>query len=72
MRIEHGAVSVTISDADRWDEIMLRTFDTVMAAFVPPRVVHTDRQYERAVREIGPLDASNPRELARLLDARRL
>lgn len=67
--VELGSVSVSISEPDRWHEILLQVFDTVTAAFVPPRVIQPDRQYERAVAEIGSLDVSNPRELARLLDA---
>jgi hypothetical protein len=69
VRIELGSVSVSLDDAARWHEILLDVFDTITAAFVPPRVVQPDRQYERAVAEIGSLDVSSPRDLARLLDA---
>ncbi len=44
-------------------------FDTITSVFVPPHVIQPDRQHERAVAEIGGLDVSNPRDLARLLDA---
>lgn len=69
VRIELGTVTIALGDADRWHEILLEVFDTVTDAFVPPRVIQPDRQHERAVAEIGALDVSNPRDLARLLDA---
>jgi hypothetical protein len=69
VRIELGSVSVTIADPERWHDILLEVFDTITTAFVPPRVIQPDRQHERAVAEIGSLDVSNPRDLARVLDA---
>jgi len=69
VRIDLGTVAVAIADPDRWQDILLEVFDTVTAAFVPPRVIQPDRQHERAVAEIGSLDVANPRDLARLLDA---
>ena len=69
IRLELGSLSVTLNDPDRWQDILLEVFDTITTAFVPPRAVQPDRQYERAVAEIGSLDASSPRDLARLLDA---
>jgi hypothetical protein len=69
VRIDRGMVSVTVRDASCWIDILLRVFDTVTAAFVPPREIPLDRQYERAITEIGGLDEQNPRELARILDA---
>jgi hypothetical protein len=69
VRIERGMVSVMIGDAERWHEILLQLFDTVTEAFVPPRANPPDRQYERAIKEIGSYDVDNPRELARILDA---
>jgi hypothetical protein len=69
VRVDTGAVAITIANPERWHEILLQVFDTVTSAFVPPRVIQPDRQHERAVAEIGSLDVSNPRDLARLLDA---
>jgi HEAT repeats len=69
VRIELGSVAVTLADADRWQDLLLSVFDTITAAFVPPRVIPPDRQHERAVAEIGSLDVSSPRDLARVLDA---
>jgi hypothetical protein len=69
VRINLGTVSVTLADPERWHDVLLEVFDTITAAFVPPRVVQTDRQQERAAAEIGSLDVSNPRDLARILDA---
>jgi hypothetical protein len=69
IRLELGSLSVTLNDPDRWQDVLLEMFDTITTAFVPPRAVQPDRQYERAVAEIGSLDASSPRDLARLLDA---
>jgi hypothetical protein len=69
VRIEAGSVSVSLSNPERWLDILLQVFDTITTAFVPPRVIPPDRQHERAVAEIGSLDVSNPRDLARLLDA---
>jgi hypothetical protein len=69
VRVEPGSVSVVLSDANRWPEVLLDAFDAVTAGFVPPRVAPTDRKQERAVAEIGSLDVSSPRDLARLLDA---
>jgi len=69
VRIETGAVSIALESPDQWRDILLQVFDTVTAAFVPPRVIQPDRAHERAVAEIGSLDVSNPRDLARLLDA---
>ena len=34
-------------------------FDAIIAIFVPPRAVPPDRQYERAIAEIGSLDAAD-------------
>jgi hypothetical protein len=69
IRLELGSLSVTLNDPDRWQDVLLEVFDTITTAFVPPRAVQPDRQYERAVAEIGSLDPSSPRDLARLLDA---
>ena len=69
VRVEMGSVTIALDDPDRWPDLLLDVFDTVTSAFVPPRVAHTDRQHERAVGELGALDASNPRDRARLLDA---
>ena len=69
VRVEPGAVSVALETPEQWRDILLQVFDTITSAFVPPRVIPTDRAHERAVEEIGPLDVSNPRDLARLLDA---
>jgi hypothetical protein len=69
VRLELGSVSVALRDPDSWHTVLLRVFDTVTSAFVPPRVIQPDRAYERAVAEIGALDVASPRDLARLLDA---
>ncbi len=69
VRIESGAVTVTVADAAVWPEILLAVFDAVNVAFVPPRANPPDRQYERAIAEIGSMDAAQPRDLARILDA---
>ena len=69
VRIELGAVSVGLASPEQWRDILLHVFDTITAAFVPPRVIQPDRQHERAVAEIGALDVTNPRDLTRLLDA---
>ena len=64
-----GFVTVTIGDGARWPDILLDVFDAIIADFVPKRVIAPDRQYERAIAELGSLDAKSPRDLARLLDA---
>ena len=69
VRIEMGAVAVAVRNPEAWDEMLLQCFDAVNGAFVPPRAVPPDRQYERAMAEIGDLDVGNPRDLARILDA---
>jgi hypothetical protein len=69
VRIDRGVVSITVGDASRWNDVLLQVFDTVNEAFVPPRPNPPDRQYERAIKEIGLLDVNNPRDLARVLDA---
>jgi hypothetical protein len=69
VRVDSGLVAVTLADERRWPEILLPVFDAITAAFVPPRPPAPDRQYERAIREIGGLDVNDPRELARILDA---
>jgi hypothetical protein len=69
IRIEMGSVSVMVTDALRWEECLLQVFDGVNEHFVPPRAVPPDRQYERALQEIGTLDATNQRDVARILDA---
>ncbi len=69
VRIELGSVSVALASPDQWRDNLLAVFDTITSVFVPPRVIVPDRAYERAVAEIGSLDVSNPRDLARLLDA---
>lgn len=69
VRIDPGAVSVALESPEQWRDILLQVFDTITKAFVPPRVAQPDRAFERAVIEIGALDVTNPRDLARLLDA---
>jgi hypothetical protein len=69
IRLALGSLWVSLDDPDRWQDILLEVFDTITSAFVPTRVVQPDRLYERAVAEIGSLDASSPRDLARLIDA---
>jgi hypothetical protein len=69
VRIDIGSVSVSLGNPYQWHVVLLRVFDTITTACVPPRVSQPDRAYERAVSEIGALDVANPRDLARLLDA---
>lgn len=69
VRVEPTSVSVSLAKPERWRVILLEVFDTITSVFVPPHVIQPDRQHERAVAEIGGLDVSNPRDLARLLDA---
>ncbi len=69
VRIELGSVSITLDDAARWSEVLLQIFDKISELFVPPRPIATDRQYERAIAEIGSLKVTDPRDLARILDA---
>jgi hypothetical protein len=69
VRIELGGVSVTLRHVGVWDAILLPVYDMVSKGFVPPRAVPPDRQYERAIAEMGAFDVSNPRDLARILDA---
>jgi hypothetical protein len=69
IRIDPGVVSVMAQDALRWNHMLLQVFDMVTDAFAAPRAKPVDRQYERAISEIGSLNAGNPRDLARILDA---
>lgn len=69
IRIEPGVVSVTMRDPQCWYEQLLQVFDAISSAFVPPRTIPPDRQYERAMSEIGTLNVQEPRDLARILDA---
>jgi hypothetical protein len=67
--VEPNYVVVMITDATAWPGILLRVFDAITADFVPPRAAAVDRQYERALNDIGVLDARSSRDLARILDA---
>jgi hypothetical protein len=67
--LANGIVSVTVSDFSQWHTILLDVFDGVAVGFAPPRVVAPDRQYERALKELGGLDPTNPRDVAKILDA---
>ncbi|HET9727813.1 MAG TPA: HEAT repeat domain-containing protein [Acidimicrobiia bacterium] len=69
VRLELGVVSITIEQHDQWHDLLLGIFDLITVSFVPPRAIPPDRQYERALAEIGALDVANPRDLARVLDA---
>ena len=70
VRVEPGfGVGLAARTPNAGATILLEVFDTITSAFVPPHVIQPDRQHERAVAEIGALDVSNPRDLARLLDA---
>ncbi len=69
VRIEPGVVCVTMRDPQCWYDNLLQVFDAINTAFVPPRAIPTDRQYERAMSEIGTLNVNEPRDLARILDA---
>jgi hypothetical protein len=69
VRIELGSVSLTLDDAAGWADLLLPIYDAINELFVPPRVVSPDRQYERAIAEIGSLKVNDPRDLARVLDA---
>lgn len=67
--LEPGAVTVTVRDAAIWRRLLLPIFDAITTAFVPPRPVAPDRQHERALAELGELDPTSSRDLARILDA---
>jgi hypothetical protein len=67
--IASGTLTATISDPSRWAEVLLPLFDAITAGFVPPRTAPSDRQLERAVRELGSLHHDSPRDLARIIDA---
>jgi hypothetical protein len=67
--IDRGIVSVLLTDAVSWHDVLLPIFDLITEAYVPPRVIPTDRQYERALSEIGTMRVADPRDLARILDA---
>jgi hypothetical protein len=69
VRVEMGYITVAVAHEGQWPANLLRVFDIITAQFIPPRVVAPDRQYERALAELGPLDASSPRDVARILDA---
>ena len=69
VRNELGGVSVTLDNPARWNDILLQVFDLVTKGFVPLRAAPADRQYERAIAEMGGFDVFNPRDLARILDA---
>lgn len=69
VRIDLGTVTVTLTDANRWHDNLLQLFDAINELYVPPRAIPPDRQYERAIAEIGQLNVNNPRDLARVLDA---
>jgi hypothetical protein len=67
--IDPGIVSVLLTDASEWQEVLLQVFDLITDAYVPSRAIPPDRQYERALTEIGTMDVADPRDLARILDA---
>jgi hypothetical protein len=69
VRVEMGYITVGVGHEGQWPTNLLRAFDIITEQFIPPRVVAPDRQYERALAELGPLDASSPRDVARILDA---
>jgi hypothetical protein len=69
IRLDNAYVTITITDSALWSELLLEVFDAVIENFIPRVVPTPDRQYERAVAELGPLDATSSRDLARLLDA---
>ncbi|MGQ0824152.1 MAG: HEAT repeat domain-containing protein [Actinomycetota bacterium] len=67
--LEPGVVTVTIADRAQWPACLLGVFDTVAAAFLPPRPPNPDRQLERAEAAIARLDPTDSRDLAKILDA---
>src|SRR4029079_1720600 len=69
VRLDVGFVTVTMTDGTRWNDLLLDVFDAIIENFMPRIAASPDRQYERAVAELGPLDATSSRDLARLLDA---
>ena len=69
IRVEPGAIAITARDAASWQDMLLQVFDMINDTFVPPRQIPPDRQYERALDEIGALNVHDPRDLARVLDA---
>jgi hypothetical protein len=69
IRLDNAYVTITITDTALWSELLLEVFDAVIENFMPRALPAPDRQYERAIAELGPLDATSSRDLARLLDA---
>jgi hypothetical protein len=69
VQVDPGVVSVEVNDAAQWHDILLQVFDAVNASYVTPRAILPDRQYERALQEIGTMSTKDPRDLARILDA---
>jgi HEAT repeats/Scaffold protein Nfu/NifU N terminal len=69
IRIDSGVVSVEVNDAVHWHDILLQVFDEINVSYVKPRAIPPDRQYERALAEIGTMSTADPRDLARILDA---
>ena len=53
----------------RGTNLLLQIFDIVTTRIRPAAVDPADRQYERAFTEIGRSTSTNPRDLARILDA---
>jgi hypothetical protein len=64
-----SVLHITLADSEAWSRVLLPVFDTIAASFPLLRPAPADRQYERAIAEIGDLDVRNPRELARVIDA---
>jgi HEAT repeat protein len=69
VNLEPGSVTVRVGEADAWETLLLPVFDTILAAFIPARTAVGDRQLERAQSEIGRLDPTDSRDIAKILDA---
>jgi hypothetical protein len=64
-----GWIDLEVETPAAWHDDLLAAFDAVVARFVPVRPAATDRQLERAQREVGSLDPGSARDLLRIVDA---
>ena len=69
IELEPSVVTIAIDKPSRWPQVLLGIFDTVAVTFLQPRVPQPDRQLVRAESDYGGLNAQDPRDLAKLLDA---
>jgi hypothetical protein len=69
VHLEPGSVTVRVGDVDAWESLLLPLFDTISQSFITTRHSTPDRQLERATAELGRLDPTDPRDIAKILDA---